>query len=264
MKYSETFLVGGEASKVILRSYKHKKVVVKTSEYGDVRKEAAALKLLAKNGIAVPRVRSVRNKAIFMDYIPGTNPQGSNISKATLLRNIAAAFNKLHTVRSNHLGELSKPLKNTSQNWIKFMHKRMKKGLQAMHALGFLNMKELKELERRAKELSDLGIRAFKPAIIHADLHLDNIRVTPEGEVFFLDFEGPFWGDELYDLAPFKYFHPKLYTKFRKAYSRHRFSHEKEAMCWYTFLHAIDIGAFDASIGKKKGVARALRIARSA
>jgi len=106
-----------------------------------------------------------------------------------------------------------------------------------------------------------LGARSFTPSLVHDDLHLDNIRVTPDNKIFLIDFDGAFWGDALYDFAEFKYFHPKLYTKLRKLYSSNIFKNEKAAMELYSFHRALDLAAFFASKGKLAKAKKAISTA---
>lgn len=262
MKYTNIVLEGGEASKVILRSFSHGKTVIKTTEHGNIKKEAAILRLLAKNGVAVPRVRSVRGKNLFLEYIPGKNLSKVKINGA-IIKKTAAAFRKMHSIKRRFIGKLDAPLKNTPENWTKFMNNRMKKELQRTVKHGFLGIKTAQQLEEKGYGLARKGIRPFKPTLVHSDLHLDNIRITPTGKIFLLDFENPFLGDELYDFAPLRYFHPSLYPKIRKSYSPELFANEKNAMRWYAFLHAIEIGTFYAGIGKRQEANKAFRVARA-
>lgn len=261
-KQKDTILAGGEASKVILRSFGPKKVVIKSAKYGDVGMEAAALKILHSHGVPVPRPLRLSGRTLSMEYILGKNAQEVEMTPL-VIRKIAKAIRKMHSVREDVVGKLNTPSQNTLENWRHFLEQKMERGLVKLNKKGFLSHKEAALLKARFAVLARKGIRSFTPTIVHSDLHLDNIRITPKGKAFLIDFENPFWGDGLYDLAPFHYFHPSLYRALRKAYSSTSFPREREALRLYLFLHAIDIGSFYADIGGKKQVEKALNTARS-
>jgi Ser/Thr protein kinase RdoA (MazF antagonist) len=258
----DTPLAGGEASKVILRSYGSKKTIIKSSIYGDIKAEAVVLRILRSRGVSVPRPLRVRNGILYMEYVPGRNAQEVKIT-SSVIKNIAKVVKKMHSVHNDVVGRLDAPSGNTPENWIRLLEGKVGRGIKNLSKHGFLNRKEATALGNRFGALAKRGCRTFRPTIVHSDLHLDNIRITPSGKIFILDFENPFWGDGLYDMAPFKYFHPSLYPAFRKAYSPVSFAREKKAIRLYLFVHAIDIGSFYANIGNKEQVARALRTARS-
>src|SRR4030095_9723284 len=113
----------------------------------------------------------------------------------------------------------------------------------------YISARERTKLEEKFTALAQDGTRSFTPTLVHGDLHLYNTRMTPRDTVVLLDFNDAFFGDPLFDFAPFKYFCPRLFPKFRKAYAARTFSREKEALRWYSLQQAIEAAAFYAGIG---------------
>lgn len=254
-------LRGGEESLVVFHRRRGANVVVKMTSGADV--EAAALRLADKQGVPVPRVHERRGSTLYLEWIPGKEPQESD-ANPRYLRRLASAVRALHGIRAPGIGNILAPKPYGDAAWKGYLKRRFDRSLRALERKRRISARDRARLEDAFSELAAAGLRSFEPTLVHGDLHLWNTRVTTGDQVVLLDFDDAFFGDPLFDLAPFRYFCPRLSARFRDAYAKRPFPGEKGALRWYSLVHAVEAAAFYADLGSAAHVRHALRVARSA
>lgn len=259
-KIMDTNLRGGEESLVTLRRLRDgKNIVIKIAS--NAKTEAMIMRLARKHGVPVPRIHELRGDKLYMEWIPGREPTESDANKK-LIGQFAKIMRKLHSVNVSRIGDPSSPKANSPAAWKSFLKRRFETNLKILQSTKHADAKMRHALEKTFEALAREGIRPFKPSIVHGDLHLYNVRLSANGKLILFDFNNAFFGDPLYDFAPFKYFCPRHFTSLRKAYSKKIFPLEKDAFRFYFFLQTVDAAAFYAHIQYEKRAKHALRLLR--
>jgi aminoglycoside phosphotransferase (APT) family kinase protein len=253
-------LRGGEESAVLLHRIRGKNLVVKVAPRLAI--EAYVLRLAAKHRVPVPRVHKLLGNKLYLEWISGKEPTEEDANRS-FMRQFTGAVRKLHAIPIRGVGNPLHPSTYTPHAWKVFLKRRFDQSLASLQKHQYIRDRTQASLENRWEEKATKGMRTFKPAIVHGDLHLYNARLMPNGRVILLDFNDAFYGDPLFDFAPFKYFCPSLFSKFRKAYSSRSLVGEKDALQWYSLQQAVEAAAFYAGINSPRHVRHALRLAKS-
>lgn len=162
---------------------------------------------------------------------------------------------KLHSFKVSTVGELTAPQKFSESAWFNFLKAKLSSRITYLVRAGKVSRKQGNDfLSCWLSQFCKLPRRSFQPTLVHNDLHLDNVIMTPTKKLFLIDFEDSFYGDPLYDLVTFSDFHPKLFPKLKKFYNNKAVLSNgwQEWFKIYEFIHWVSLGSFYVDIGKER------------
>ena len=205
---------GERPSKWLLKIYPLRK-----REFARVNDEVNLFKYLRQNGLCVPDILPTKKNAgaavinfnkkffplVVMKYEMLKKLNYENISRSDL-HEVGRAIAKLHNAMKNYpfrnrtvYGD--KPFNDTDHNLLDI------KKLQARSGK-ILSRNDIDEIRNTDIQLNKLlnYQKIFDQStlsIVHGDLHLDQIAVLPNGEIYIFDFDDRFYGPIGWDLAIF-------------------------------------------------------------
>ncbi len=250
MPPTQTILTGGASSSVILQQTGDERVVIKESIRADLRTEHRALELAHQAGVPVPAVINFANNRLTLEWIDGRTITAADYS-AAFFGQLSAVIQTLHRIETPSIGRLLEPQPYSLSGWFQFLKTSLHRQLDYLVRHGQLTAAQSTNYAHTwTVRYQQLPPREFQPTLIHGDIHIDNILLTPDGRQYLIDFEDAFYGDPLFEFAVIEDFHPDLRAGVQ--------AHTQDPRLWsagwqdwfevYAFVQSATLAAFNVDV----------------
>ncbi len=180
-----------------------------------------AFKKWHKIGLPVPKMYHSNQNYLIEELIPGKDFSESKLikkQKEKIMFQMGKCTKKMHTVKTNGFGYLTKPGMGSKSSWKAFIEPDFFETLKENKKQKLLP-REIIEKAHEIYNKNNYLLNLNKPVLIHADLSEENIIIKNGQLSGIIDASDSISGDPYYDLAVVRSsFGERLFKKFIEGY----------------------------------------------
>ena len=189
-------LAGARSSKVELVEIDQKQYVLKTAEIDEIKNEKEFYRLLSEHAIPTLHIyeaEDVKENQLLLEYVEGSPTLGRHMTYE-LVEAWGGVVRQMHDITYTSAANMS-TLNVEEMNWQEFLEDILKKSEKKTSLPQHL-VQNIKQ-----KLLSLFTMKPTSYALLHADLHTNNVLIRGNELCLFDKGSDVFYGDPLYDLA---------------------------------------------------------------